>query len=116
VDEVDDSLADNERILPVTLPPPNPNIEISADRLLVRSGEKITLTWNTKAAYLTSCSVTGPSIGAIPVGPSVTGAITGTIPSGIINAKSVFTLSCVVAGTTFTDTVTIESQGVIEET
>jgi hypothetical protein len=113
VDESDES--DNLRILDFTLGPPNPNLDISADRLLVRSGEKITLTWNTKVTYPMACQVFGPGITTTTFDPSINGA-TGTKVSEKINAKSVFTLSCVVAGTTFTDTVTIEAQGVIEET
>ncbi len=115
VDETDDTPADNERTLPLLLPPPNPNIDISADRLLVRSGENVTLTWNTKVTYPMACQVFGPGITTTTFDPSINGA-TGTKVSEKINAKSVFTLSCVVAGTTFTDTVTIETQGVIEET
>jgi hypothetical protein len=62
-----------------------------------------------------TCQVYGPGITTTTFDPSIDGA-TGTEVSEKINAKSVFTLSCVVAGTTFTDTVTIETQGVIEET
>lgn len=113
VDESDEG--DNVRTLDITLGPPNPNIELSADRLLVRSGEKVRLTWNTKVTFPMTCQVFGPGITTINFDPSVNGA-TGSQQSGQINAKSVFTLSCVVAGTTFTDTVTIETQGVIEET
>ncbi len=112
VDESDE--ADNVRVLDFTLGPPNPNIELNADRLLVRNGEKVTLTWNTKVSFPMTCQVFGPGITTINFDPSVNGA-TGNQQSGQINAKSVFTLSCVVAGTTFTDTVTIETQGVIEE-
>jgi hypothetical protein len=113
VDESDES--DNVRILDFTLGPPNPSLDISADRLLVRSGEKITLTWNTNVIFPMTCQIFGPGITTINFDPSVNGA-TGSQQSGQINAKSVFTFSCVVAGTTFTDTVTIETQGVIEET
>ena len=114
VDETDDTPADNERILPLVLPPPNPNIDISADRLLVRSGEKVTLTWNTRVTYPMSCRVFGPGITTVNFDPSINGA-TGSKPSEPIKAKSEFTISCMVAGTTFTDSVIIETQGVIEE-
>ena len=112
VDESNET--DNYYELSFSLPPPNPNIELNADRLLVRSGEKVTLTWNTKVTFPMSCSVFGPGITTVNFDPSINGA-TGSKPSEPIKAKSEFTLSCVVAGTTFTDSVTIETQGVIEE-
>jgi hypothetical protein len=113
VDESDET--DNYRELSFNLPPPSPGLSITANRLLVRSGEKVTLTWDTGAVYPMNCQVYGPGITTTTFDPSIDGA-TGTEVSEKINAKSVFILSCVVAGTTFTDTVTTETQGVIEET
>jgi hypothetical protein len=107
---------DNERILDVTLASPNPAPELTADRLQVRNGEVVTLTWDVNATYPMNCSVYGPGTGPVTFDPSIGGA-TGSVVSQPINAKSEYTLSCTepITDTTFTDTVIVETQGKIEE-
>ena len=115
--EVNES--DNERIITnITLPPPNPNLEINLDRYQVRTGETVTITWNTNATYAMNCRVFGPGIVTYTFDPSINGSTAGSPRvSAPINAKSTFTLSCVepITNTPFSDTATVEAQGVLEE-
>jgi hypothetical protein len=119
VAEIDET--NNYRELSFNLPPPNPGLNISANRTQVRSGETVDLTWTTGATYPMACRVYGPGISpAYTFDPSVNGPTAGSPrTSGPITAKSEFTLSCVENSTgtayTFTDVVTIEAQGAIEE-
>jgi hypothetical protein len=102
---------DNVATLDIVIPPPNPGINITANRTQVRSGETVTLTWTATLAYPMNCRVFGPGVNVNPSG------LNGTQATQPITAKSEFTLSCVepVTGTVFTDSVIVEAQGVIEE-
>jgi CARDB len=107
---------DNESELELDLLPPNPNISINADRRLVKSGEPVTLTWDTNVTYPMACRVYGPGITTYSFNPSTDGRTSGSpLTSAPLKAKSEYTLSCAVGGTTFTDSVVVEVQGVIEE-
>jgi hypothetical protein len=109
--------SDNQRVLDMTIPPPNPNLEITVSRQVVRSGETVNISWNTRATYPMNCSVFGPGINpTINFNPSVAGP-TGTRQSAPINAKSEFTLRCTepTTNTTWTDIATVEIVGSLEE-
>ena len=109
VSEVNES--DNVATLDIVIPPPNPGINITADRTQVRSGETVTLTWTAALVYPMNCRVFGPGVNVNPSG------LNGTQLTQPITAKSEFTLSCTepVTGTVFTDSVVVEAQGKIEE-
>ena len=119
VAEIDET--NNYQELSFNLPPPNPGLTITANRTQVKSGETVTLTWDTVATYAMNCRVVGPGISpAYTFDPSVNGPTGGSpLTSGPITAKSEFTLSCVEDSTgrsyTFTDSVTVETQGKLEE-
>ena len=102
---------DNVATLDIVIPPPNPGIDITANRTQVRSGETVTLTWTSAVVYTLNCRVFGPGVNVNPSG------LSGTQLTQPITAKSEFTLSCTepVTGTVFTDSVTVEAQGEIEE-
>jgi hypothetical protein len=102
---------DNVRVLDLTVPPPNPGLNLIADRYQVRNGETVTLDWSTAIAYPMNCRVYGPGIDVNPSG------VTGNRTTAPINAKSEYTFTCTepVTGTTFTDRVVVETQGSIEE-
>lgn len=102
---------DNERTLTFTLPPPDPGLTISVDRIQVRAGESVTLTWSSVASYPMNCIVFGPGVNISPSPRNGTQLTQG------INAKSEFTYSCTepITGTTFSDSVTVETTGTIEE-
>lgn len=109
VSEVDET--DNVNTLDIVIPAPNPGLDIAANRTQVRSGETVTLTWTAAVAYPLNCKVVGPGVNVNPSGTS------GNRLTQPITAKSEFTFSCVepVTGTVFTDSVTVEAQGEIEE-
>jgi hypothetical protein len=102
---------DNVNTLDIVIPPPNPGLNITANRTQVRSGETVTLTWTAGVAYPLNCRVFGPGVNVNPSGTS------GTQASQPITAKSEFTFECIepITGTVFKDTVIVEAQGVIEE-
>ena len=110
VSEVNES--DNVTTLDIVIPPPDPGINITANRTQVRSGETVTLTWTATLVYPMNCRVFGPGVNVNPSG------LNGTQGTQPITAKSEFTLSCTepVTGTVFTDSVVVEAQGEIEET
>ncbi|MEK7638628.1 MAG: PKD domain-containing protein [Patescibacteria group bacterium] len=95
---------------------PNPNIDITADKIVVRSGDSAMLSWDTKASYPMNCSVFGPTISTYTFDPSVDGP-TGTLPTGALSTKSNFVLECTepITSKTFSDTVSIEIEGLVEE-
>lgn len=109
VSEVDEG--DNVATLDINIPPPNPGLNISANRTQVRSGETVTLTWTATLSYPLNCKVVGPGINVNPSG------LNGTQLSQPITAKSEFVFSCTepVTGVVFTDNVIVESQGQLEE-
>lgn len=106
---------DNVGTLSVTILPPDPRITIVSDRIQVRRGETATLNWNTTATYRMNCTVAGPGV-TEPFDPSVNGP-TGSRVTQPINAKSVYTLTCVepITNTTFKSEVTVETVGEVEE-
>lgn len=109
--------ADNERVLAnITLPPPDPGLEIISDRYQVRNGETVVISWDTNVTYPMQCSIFGPGITTVNFDPSVAGA-TGTQVTGPIGAKSEFTITCrePITDTTFTKKISVETQGTIEE-
>lgn len=103
---------DNERILDLMIPPPDPGLSITADKTQVRNGETTTIRWTTVATYPLNCVITGPSIN---VNPS---SLSGSRLTAPLNAKSIFIFSCTepTTGTVFSDSVAVETQGEIEET
>jgi hypothetical protein len=95
-----------------TIPPPNPGINITADKIQLRNEETTTIRWSTTATYPTlSCTVTGPGMNLSPA------PLTGSQTTQPISAKSEYTFSCTetTTNTTWSDSVLVETQGVIEE-
>ena len=106
----------------VIVPPPTPNLSISVDRERIRSGETVTVSWDTVLSYPMDCLVGGPGVdtdlgSGTVLDPNTEGTI-GSIDSTALDAKSVFTLQCTepVTGTVFTETATVNVTGEIEET
>ena len=104
---------DNTFIYNLVITPPDPGLNITVDRNQVRNGERVTLNWNTPVTYPLNCRVYGPALDVNPSGR--TGVM--VTPSPGINAKSVYTYSCVepLTNTTFIDTVSVETQGKMQE-
>ncbi len=115
-DVAESNEGDNVRVLDMTIPPPDPNLEITVSRPIVQAGETVTVDWNTSATYPMNCSVFGPGVGPIDFNPSVAGPSGDTL-SQPITAKSEFTLRCTepITNTSFSDTATVEIVGRIEE-
>ncbi len=103
-----------EASCPSPLPPPS--LSITADRVQVRRGEIVRISWDANTSEAYNCVVYGPGVGPINFIPSV-GGDSGAEDSDPISAKSVFTLECVepVYGTVYTDSIIIETTGTIEE-
>lgn len=102
---------DNERIVDLALPPPDPGLDITADKMQLREGETTTLRWKTLATYALNCKVFGPNLNKNPSGR------TGSQVTAPITAKSLYTFECTepITGKVFSDSVTIETVGKIEE-
>lgn len=94
------------------IPPPDPQLTITADKVLLRNEETTTIHWSTVATYPTlSCRVVGPGVNIDPA------PLTGSQPTQPISAKSEFIFSCreTTTNTTWSDSVTVETVGVVEE-
>jgi hypothetical protein len=116
-DEVDETNeGDNVYIGTITNTPPDPNLSITANPTRVQNNQTSTITWTVGNPYSLNCSVFGPAMTTRNFNPITNGA-TGSTSAGPITAKSEYTLRCVepVSGAVFTDTATVETQGVIEE-
>lgn len=102
---------DNERTVAYTLPPPNPGLSITLDTGRVRNNESTVARWSVLATYPLNCRVYGPNLDINPA------PLTGNRATQPIKAKSVYTLECVEPTTnvTFTDTATVDVEGIIEE-
>ena len=111
---VESNETDNVRTLNFTVGAPDPGLSITANPSLVQNNQNSTISWSISNPYPMSCSVFGPGMVTRNFNPATDGA-TGSVAVGPITAKSEYTLRCTAAGTTFTDTVSIETQGVIEE-
>jgi hypothetical protein len=104
---------DNVRVLDFMLPPPDPGVNISADRIQLRNNETTVIRWSTTATYPTlSCTVMGPGMNVSPA------PLTGNQTTQPITSKSEYTFRCTetTTNTTWTDSVMVETQGVIQET
>ncbi len=98
----------------VVVPPQDPGLNITANPLRVQNGQNTTISWTMSNPYDgLSCTVSGPGMASVPF--TLPGSHTGSRSAGPITSKSEYTMSCVIAGSTFTDSVTVEAQGVIEE-
>lgn len=106
--------SDNVYTGTITTTPPDPGLDLTANPLQVQNGQGTTISWTIGNPYDMNCSVFGPGISPTYTFNPLTSA-SGNLTTSAINAKSEYTLRCVAAGTTFTDTVTVETQGVIEE-
>jgi len=102
---------DNVRTLDLTIPPPDPGLSLSVDKIRVRQGETATITWSSSAAYTLNCQVYGPNLTINPSGSS------GTRVTPPVNATSLYTLECTepITGTKFKKTTTVELEGKLEE-
>lgn len=105
----------NERsiLLPVTSP--DPDISLTVDRTMVRRGDVVTLSWDINgAAFLSNCVIQGPGMSATTVYPGP--QTFGTLSSGAIMTKSQYRLICTAPDSSvFTDSVTVETTGTIQE-
>ena len=94
------------------VPPPNPGLFIRADRIQVRPGDTVQLTWGATNPYPMNCRVQGPGVDETS---------TNTIPAGTadpaISAKSEYTITCTHPAATapFSASVVVETIGVLEE-
>ena len=96
----------------LTVPPPNPGLNLTADRTQVRHLETTTIRWSVATPYAgLTCQVDGPNLNLPNINlPS------GSNPTAAINAKSEFVLKCThTSGASWTDSVIVETTGTIEE-
>lgn len=75
-----------------TVRPPDPEIQISAVRDIVRTGERATITWDVVATYPMDCEVSGPGV-SYSFDPSVNGT-TGTRQTTPRTNASIYTVTC----------------------
>ena len=110
VEETDED--DNDREVLITFLPPDPGLSITAERTQLREGEATRINWSRRASYPLDCTVTGPNV-LVDNAPRE-----GQRPTAAIMAKSVFTYTCIepITGTQFSDSVSVETTGSIEET
>ncbi len=113
-DVVETDETDNIRTLDFTVGAPDPNLSITANPTMVQGKQNSTISWTMGNPYSMTCSVYGPGMITRNFNPATDGP-GGNTSAGPITAKSEYTLSCSIAGSVFTDTVTVETQGVIEE-
>lgn len=108
--------ADNIVELNFSLPPGDPGLSITANPSRVQNGQNSTISWTMTSSYAMNCSVFGPGMATRNFNPATDGP-SGNASAGPITSKSEYTLRCVelATNTTFTDTVTVEAQGVLEE-
>lgn len=113
---------DNVLTTTLRIPPPNPDLNITADKEQLREGETTTIRWTsrivmprffTQYTYQMNCRIFGPNIDI-----NTQSNVAGSTETAPITAKSVFTYQCTegFTGTVFTDTVTVETTGKMEET
>jgi hypothetical protein len=103
---------DNVGTLNDTLPPPDPGLTFTSDRIQVRHNEKANLNWSLSTPYSgITCQVYGPNININPV------TVPSSVETAAIPAKSEFTFKCTegVSGTTWIKTIWVETVGEIEE-
>ena len=119
--DIDDSVresneGDNAFSTTNTLPPPPPDLELTADEKLVRSGNSTTVRWNTNVTYPMDCRLSGPGVPLTQFDPSVSGA-TGSVLTGALDATSVYELTCnePTSNTNFSTSTTVENLGSVEE-
>ncbi|MEK7462247.1 MAG: hypothetical protein AAB618_01625 [Patescibacteria group bacterium] len=99
----------------ITAAPPDPGLSIIANPVRVQNGQTTVVAWSVSNPYTMVCDVYGPGMAIPNFNPLITGYSGGNAVAGPITAKSEYTISCTAAGTTFTDTVIVEAEGVIEE-
>ncbi len=106
---------DNELVVTLTVPVPDPGLEFTAEPAILRSGQSTVLSWDTNVTYPMTCRVRGPQVNH-NFNPSVSGAV-GTIGAGPLTAKSEFMLQCTepLSNTTFTKTAWVEVVPAIQE-
>jgi hypothetical protein len=110
VTETDET--DNVRTLDLTIPPPDPGLSLTSDKQRVRQGETATLTWSVATPYPGfTCQLYGPNLTVNPSGN------TGTRATAPIQSQSTYTFVCTEPSTNtkFQKTVTVETEGKIEE-
>lgn len=113
VDEGDET--DNEDSFLLTVPVPNPHLEVTADPALLRSGESTVISWNTQVTFPMDCIVRGPKL-SYDFDPSTNGAADSRMVSGV-TAKSEYLLRCTepTSGTVFTDSVWVQVIPTVQE-
>lgn len=98
--------SDNEQIVTIAVPVPDPGLEFRAEPTVVRSGQSTKLSWDTNATFPMNCTVRGPQV-AHTFNPSIAGP-TGQKTTGALTAKSEFRLQCTVGDAVFTKTAWVE--------
>lgn len=106
---------DNEDTLLLTVPVPNPHLELTADPTFIRSGQSTTLTWDINVTFPMDCRLRGPKVSR-DIDPSSDGP-TGMLTVTALTAKSEFMLQCAepTTGTVFTVSDTVEVLPTIQE-
>lgn len=106
---------DNVGTYNITVPPADPGLSITVNPIRVQNGKTAILDWTASSPYSMSCSIFGPGLVTRNFDLASATAADHNLSAGPITAKSVYTISCAAGSATFTDTVTVETQGVIEE-
>jgi hypothetical protein len=117
--DVDDAVPESSNLdnviqINTTITPSDPGLSLSASPTLVSQNQVTTLSWNMTNPYPMTCTVYGPGLTTYTFNPAINGA-SGNITTGALSAKSEFGLSCTTAGVTYTDSVTVDMVGVMEE-
>jgi hypothetical protein len=114
VAEITEGDADNTNTIILTIPPPDPGLSITADRMRVRNNESTVIRWKLATPYPgLSCQINGPGAG-VSLDPA---PLTGNRATQPITAKSEYVFSCVdgITGTRWSQTTWVETTGTIEE-
>lgn len=98
----------------VSLNPIAPTLTLTVDDDFVRFKTATMLRWTIDMVYLNDCLIAGPGVRKV-IDPSVMGG-NGTLSTGKITAKSVYTFSCTVpGGAMYSTTAAVETAGAVEE-
>lgn len=89
--------------------PPDPNMELTVSRNIIRSGNTVTISWDTRAEYELNCRLQGPGIDTYTFDPSDVGP-TGSMETDPLTSFSNYLLTCLheATDTEFTADATVE--------
>jgi hypothetical protein len=99
----------------INIPASDPGLTITVTPERVQNGQNATVTWRATTPYPMNCSVFGPGMTTRNFNLTSAAPADNNISAGPLTAKSEYTIRCDAAGTIYTATDTVETQGVLEE-